>query len=293
MLAVLTGCTVERAGGEFGAGACNDSADNDDDGMADCRDPDCQAETICGRSAPLREPDDDPQPTPAGATGPAPMTPPDASTPGPVARIDAGASEPSPTVPNPELPPDAATHEPRPCPVCAADERCIAGYCVPNEAVFVELWDVTSISVVMPRGTDAFTCLDDLCLLIEMSDGPAGFRTCRCQPDPIVRIQVLRPGEDPETSVTTGYKEDVDEWTWDERRQLQLRPDYQLTVQVLDRDGPSSNPVVFECTFPADPDLLGSGLLECTHRFEGAGGVPFDASLRIAIEAAAGPAVIP
>ncbi|HMI93993.1 MAG TPA: hypothetical protein VK509_21610, partial [Polyangiales bacterium] len=62
VLAVLTGCTVERAGGEFGAGACTDRADNDDDGATDCRDPDCQAETICGRSAPLREPDDGAQP---------------------------------------------------------------------------------------------------------------------------------------------------------------------------------------------------------------------------------------
>ncbi|HMI94574.1 MAG TPA: hypothetical protein VK509_24540, partial [Polyangiales bacterium] len=211
----------------------------------------------------------------------------------PVEMIDAQVGEPDPTVPNPDPPLDAAvTPEPRQCPVCASDESCIEGYCVPNEAVFVELWDVTSIAVVMPRAVDAFSCLDDFCLLSEMRDGPPGFRTCRCQPDPFVRIQVLRPGEDPATAFATGYKKDEDEWTWEERRQLKLRPDYQLSVQALDRDGVSASSVVFECTFPADPDLLGSGLLECTHRFDGAG-ASFEASLRVAIEPAAGTPAMP
>jgi hypothetical protein len=291
-LAVLAGCTVERAGGEFGASACADGDDNDSDGKTDCGDPDCQAEAICGRGAPLREPDDDPEPTPSGAPAPAPM-PRDASAPRPTPMnmADAEVTEPVP-MPEPALP-DASTPEPtRMCPVCAIDESCIEGYCVPNEAVFVELWDVTSISVVMPRGIDAFSCLDDFCLLAEMSDGPTGFRTCRCQPDPFVRIQVIRPGEQPEGVVTTAYKKDEDAWTWDERRQLRLRPDYQLNVQALDRDGVTSNPVVFECMFPADPDLLGSGLLECAQRFDGVG-ASFEASLRVAIEPAAGAPAMP
>jgi hypothetical protein len=91
--------------------------------------------------------------------------------------------------------------------------------------------------------------------------------------------------------VITAYRKDEDEWTWDERRQLELRPDYQLIVQALDRDGVSGNSVVFECPFPADPDLLGSGVLECTQTFEGS--APFVASLRVEIEAAAGPPAMP
>jgi hypothetical protein len=291
-LAGPPGCTVERATGEFGAGACGDVADNDDDGMSDCADPDCQAEAICGRPAPLRGPrEPEPKPTAGSLAPPPPQTDAGTTRPPPMSANDAQVSEPVPMAPEPEPPLDATAPEPRQCPVCAADERCIAGYCVPNEAVFVELWDVTSISVVMPRGTSPSMCVDPFCLISEMSSGPAAFSTCRCAPDPYVRIQVQRPGEAPETVVTTAYRGDVDEATWDERRQLQLRPDYQLIVQAVDRDGVTSNSVVFECTFPADPDLLGSGVLECMQTFQGS--AAFAASLRVELEAAATPVAMP
>jgi hypothetical protein len=288
-LAVALGsCTVEQVGGESGVGACTDGTDNDDDHAIDCDDPDCQAEAVCGRAARLSEPD-------GGGVSAHPMMPPvkppvlakdaGAMTPAPPEQLgDAGAvpQPPNETPPDPENPPDAATTPE--CPACAADESCIKGYCVPNEAVFVELWNVTHISTVFPRIFAKGGCIDPEC--IPLQSGTTEFPFCFCLPDPLVRVLVTRPGELAEPVAESPFdlltSMDHDEAEWDIDQQIALRPEYEITLQAIDRDGPAED-VIFECTMAADADLLGSGTLSCNQTFTGTSGKPFMASIAVTI----------
>jgi hypothetical protein len=294
---LLTACTVERAGGESGVGACSDGTDNDGDNAVDCADPDCQAESVCGRAAPLKEPN--------GSAPVAPNPPPSAiskpevdasSVMGPSAEpsaVDAAvpAQAPDEMLPDPDDPPDAAVaaDASKPCPVCAADESCIEGYCVPNEAVFVELWDVLHISTVYPRVLETPSGL--MCIDIEC--GTLGIPTpefpfCPCAPDPFVRVLVTRPGETPETVVESPFDltmQNEDEAEWAVNAQIALRPEYKITLQAIDADGPIEN-IVFQCSMAADAEMLGSGSLTCQHEFVGAANKPFTASITVTIQPA-------
>lgn len=294
---LLTACTVERAGGESGVGACSDGTDNDGDNAVDCADPDCQAESVCGRAAPLKEPDGgepiEPNPPPSA------ISKPDADASmvmGPSAEPNAmdaavGAQAPDEVLPDPDDPPDAAVvaaDASRTCGSCAADESCIEGYCVPNEAVFVELWDVVHISTVFPRVLETpsgLMCIDVGCLLVD-AEASLEFPFCPCRPDPVVRVLVTRPGETPATVAETPSKfstQDNDTLDLDVNAQIALRPEYQITLQAIDTDG-AIETVVFECSMAADAELLGSGRLSCTHDYEAAGDQPFTASITVTIQ---------
>lgn len=284
---VLGACTVEPIGGETGVGACTDGTDNDNDHAIDCDDPDCQAETVCGRAAPLREPDggDPVRPSlpPSSPSRPAPDAG-DMGEPPPEQVLDAGANEsPDEMLPDPDNPPDAGADPLKQCPVCEANESCIEGYCVPNEAVFVELWDVTHISTVYPRIFANDTCIDSCALSFPKPEFPF----CGCKPGPLVRILVTRPGEVPETVAESPFDPlaMADEGDWDVSERLMLRPEYQITLQALDRDGVLEN-LVFECSMPADAELLGSGTLSCKQTFTGSTGLTFEASITVSIQAA-------
>lgn len=274
-----TGCAIERTDGEFGIGACSDGRDNDEDDVADCMDPDCQAEAACGRAAPLRDDRhvDEAQPPAAQppARPPISMTG-DAGS--PVVELDDPSSEdelpPAVSLPDPDAPPDGGTLEPEPeCPVCADTESCIKGYCIPKEAVFAELWDVTEVSVIMSRMLDppALGCIDDP--PCHASADPR-FSLCVCAPDPMVQVVVTRPGEEPEIMNTTKYQTDADEATWSTAFQLALRPEYEITLRAMDANTVSERltpRVIYECTLPADPTALASGVLTCAGSYEGTG----------------------
>jgi hypothetical protein len=280
-------------GGETGVGACTDGTDNDNDHAVDCEDPDCQAEAVCGRAAPLSEPNDGGEPTrpslpPASPSRPAQ----DAggmSEPSPDQLVDAGAIEQAPDeiLPDPDNPPDAGADPLKQCPVCEANESCIEGRCVSNDVVFVELWQVTHISTVFPRIFANDTCIDTECGAVGI--GTPEFPFCLCMPDPLVRVLVTRPGELPETVAESPFdplldsNRDTDDWDMDQ--QIALRPEYQITLRAIDRDLALED-IIFECTIPADPELLGSGTLSCMQTFKGATGKEFEASITVSIRAA-------
>jgi hypothetical protein len=290
-LALLTACTVERAAGEFGAGVCDDGNDNDDDDAIDCRDPDCQAEAVCGRAASLSEPDDDPGPATSDASAPEPTLP-DPTLPVPPPReLPDAEVEPPPAEPDPNTTPDAgALDEPRPCePECVEGQSCIMGYCVPNVAVFAEVWEVVSVSVAMPRADTEGSCLDPQTCLVS-SPFSVSFPACRCAADPVVHILIKRPDDDePMRTSETDFvrQQDSAEWTQVTKRELLLRPEYEIVLRALDQDGLGAE-LVFECSVPAAPDLLAAGTLSCGKTFKGAGAFArsFDATIAIEVRPA-------
>jgi hypothetical protein len=296
---LLTACTVERAGGESGVGACSDGTDNDGDNAVDCADPDCQAESVCGRAAPLREPDggDDskPNPPPTAISKPEPDASSAADPSAEPSAMDGAvaAQAPDEMLPDPDDPPDAAVpagDASKPCGSCAADESCIEGYCVPNEAVFVELWDVVHIKTVFPRVLETpsgLMCIDVGCP-VPAAVPSIDFPFCPCVADPLVRVLVTRPGETPATVAETPFSllaQDEDELEWDVNAQIALRPEYQITLQAIDTDG-ALETVVFECSMAADAELLGSGTLSCTHDYPTSSDHSFTASITATIQPA-------
>lgn len=288
-LAVGAGCSVERAEGEYGVGVCSDHADNDADGEADCRDPDCQAEDVCGRASPLKEPDGAAaRPLDAGLPALPPAVPPplDAGSEPPAQPApDAQVSEP-PTSPDPGVP--APTEEPDPLvcePACSSNETCIERYCVPNEAVFVEIWNVVAVSVRMPRTDSAGHCLDSNFACVPMfSDW---FTTCDCPPDPMVRVAVRRPGEEPELGFETDSALQTDAHEWKVSKQLLLRSEFEIVLTAFDSDGLVATPV-FSCAVLAEPELLGTGTVSCTKTFEVPLRDPFVAKISISVRPASG-----
>ena len=280
-------CSVSRGEGEYGVGVCSDHADNDNDGMADCRDPDCQPEDVCGRASPLKEPDSGPaeHPPTAGdpALPPAFPGPDDAGVTDPPSppMTDAQVSEPpSPDASAPE-PPDDPPPVVECTPACASNATCIEGFCVPNEAVFVEVWDVVSVSVQLPRKDSNGMCLDPPYVCVR----PEPLAICDCAPDPMVRVAVKRPGEEPKVAFETKTVLGTDEHVWEVKEQLLLRKEFEIVLTAFDADGLLAEPV-FSCSVLAEPETLGTGLVSCGRKFRESLLVETDAKVTLRVRPA-------
>lgn len=274
-VALLVGCSISELSGELTPGDCSDGSDNDGDGPADCMDPDCQAFDVCGHASSLRDAS-----WPQGQIGDAYVSGPiDAGWSGPSSMAGRPASTPpedpvAPSEPQPSEPEDPPVVGPTCAGGCGDNQTCVEGYCLDNDVVVVELWDITRIDVTVPRSvpqadTAGSACLDDGLGECLGSFDPL-FWLCSCPPDPKVQVFLDQDPSDampPQLLATTDRKRSVSAASWSDLDiTLGLLPGSKIHLKALDDDGDAGDQLIFGCELPATPVLNGDPL-ECTKSF--------------------------
>lgn len=219
--------------------------DEDDDGLWDCDDPDCQVFAQCQREDLGREPPPDAGTTPSTPDSAAPAPPGDAGTSTPQ---DAGTQPPMPSDGG-RRPPDAAP--PRdsgnddedagvvPCDLCAEDETCIDSVCQPAAATTSGVYIVSVLSAVVPSTDETDLCYD-VCF------SPVSF--CLCMPDPYVSVFLLRTdGSEELLGSTETVTEQTEPEFPDNAFQTTIEEGELLIFRVYDADSPDDDDFLFEC----------------------------------------------
>jgi hypothetical protein len=261
--AFVYGCSISPAAGELPS-ECSDSLDNDNDGAGDCEDTDCQALSVCGLRAPIRDAS-----VPPGQIG-------DAF----VGTTDAGSEPPIDEPPVLEPPVDSSIPEPEPdpepvetgCPGgCGPDQHCVANACFDREVAVADVWMISRIDVKVPRSIDTGSspeCLDAACVGFYLRRTP--YLSCECPPDPKVEVWVdLDPGDDLDAELAgeTSVAEKRDQTRWTQPLEIKLLAVSVVHMKVLDMDGDEFEHI-FGCAMPeASVQIATSGVLECKQMF--------------------------
>lgn len=242
---VLAGCKMGGPG-ESTIQQCDDEEDNDNDGLFDCDDPGCRALEVCNDAAvPMIPPP--PPPTmfgdstttlPLGGSSAPMMSVPDA---GP--DLDAGEEPP------PQQPP-VIEEPPPPCDgLCTATQSCNSdNECIDITAPMEGNFELRVVSARVPARGAFGLCLDmDCSFPFDLS--------CRCAPDPLVRVLRVRqpPTDGAEVEVieigrTVTIENDVTPTFPAEGYPLELEPGDALRFEVWDADPElDTAQFVFEC----------------------------------------------
>jgi hypothetical protein len=263
----LCACSISPTLGET-LSECSDRQDNDEDGVTDCRDPDCQALSECAAAARIRTPA-----MPGQISDAYVAEPPDARTPPMQEPVDASMpDEPR----DASAAPDALPEPPEPgCPDgCGANQTCVVDQCVDDVLVVAELWDITRIEVSVPRSVEegGWPCLEPgtSCIFIPT----LVFPRCGCAPDPQVQFWVDHDTTDDKEAELAGETDPVDsrdETEWPSSGvpapgiTLPLLPNSEIQVKVVDDDA-TRDELMFECPVAADV-VTGGGPIECKRMF--------------------------
>jgi len=244
----------------------DEPGDEDQDGLANCADPDCFGLEMC------RIEPDVPDAAPAssvgtpwkvagagGASGSAGA----AGAPGSGGSVappvgdaaiteddDAGVVEP----PEAEPPPDDVD----PCSLCTDTETCVDGACIvpkpaPREGAFT-LYVLSAAAPIFQVPTTQ--CFDNAC----ERGLSVPFALCLCPPDPYVRV-IIERGRDEIVVGETEVSEDAERGMYSASFPIDLEPGDVLRFVVYDEDDPFPDDFMYRCT--PDLTMLEEGPLDC------------------------------
>jgi hypothetical protein len=248
--------------------ACTDEAraDEDNDGLANCDDPDCFGFEECRRSRMSNEAGstggDSAQLPTSGSAGSATAgtsaLPPIAGAGAPAERPDAAVDEDDA---GEEMPMggDGDVEPTEPCGACAPTEMCLNDECVPipKPAPQEGAFTLYLLSATAPVQTPLTTnCYDIAC--------PSGrslpYGICTCPPDPYVRIVIERGARRLKVGETE-VAENTTEGEYVASFDIEVEPGDVIRFDVFDEDEPFTDELMYSCT----PNLaeLAEGPLDC------------------------------
>jgi hypothetical protein len=238
----IAACTVGPVG-ELTQAQCQNQADDDDDRLIDCDDPDCLSFARCREGAPAWSDAGAPRDAGRDAGRKPPLPPPDTGD----AAVDGGydVDGGAPAIDASVIPCTTAG--------CGPGEQCVNGGCVPDTNVMGSTYLLSVDSAVVPLLGSFGTCFD-ACTVVELV-------VCPCKPDPYVVVTLSRGGEITTVGITE-WVGNTTEPTWTtEPFTVELRPGDELFFQAFDYDPNDQDPEMMRCS----PDLgqVASGSLVC------------------------------